>query len=358
MTRREILLDRVGGREAAALRVGGRLEDLLIDPAGDGPRQGDIFRARAGRPAKGAGGLFLDLPGDTRAFLRQARGISPGQPVIVQIAGTAEPGKAPPATLRIRLRSRLAVLTPGAPGVNIARSIGPADREWLAPLAAAAMTGAPEGLILRSAAAAADAGEIAAEIAALRSRAATLTVDGPAPQLLLAGPRAHARALQDWPQADIVDSEGAFARDGIAEDIDALLRPGVDLAGGGRLWIEPTRALVACDIDTGGDTSPAAGLKATLAAVAELPRQLRLRGLGGQVVLDTAPFPHRDRGRVEQALQRALREDPVETTLVGWTPLGHLELNRQRARIPLAETLPGGFATSHGTGKSEARQMR
>ena len=54
--------------------------------------------------------------------------------------------------------------------------------------------------------------------------------------------------------------------------------------------IEPTRALVAVDINTGPDTSPAAGLKANIAAIRALPRELRLRGLGGQVVIDSCPL--------------------------------------------------------------------
>ena len=103
------------------------------------------------------------------------------------------------------------------------------------------------------------------------------------------------------------------------------------------MTIEPTRALVAVDVNTGGDLSPAAALKANLAAAAELPRQLRLRGLGGQVTVDFAPLARADRPKVERALTAALRHDGIETTLAGWTPLGHLELQRKRPRRPLAD---------------------
>ena len=92
-------------------------------------------------------------------------------------------------------------------------------------------------------------------------------------------------------------------------------------------------------MNTGPDTSPAAGLKANLALVRDLPRQLRLRGLGGQITLDLAPMPKKDRQVVEDALRAALRRDEVETTLAGWTPLGHFELQRQHARPPLAGIL-------------------
>ena len=70
------------------------------------------------------------------------------------------------------------------------------------------------------------------------------------------------------------------------EAIEALLAPRIALTGGGHMMIEPTRALVAVDVNTGPDTSPAASLKANIAAARDLPRQLRLRGLGGQVVVD------------------------------------------------------------------------
>jgi Rne/Rng family ribonuclease len=105
----------------------------------------------------------------------------------------------------------------------------------------------------------------------------------------------------------------------------------------GSMTIEPTRALVAVDVNTGADVSPAAGLKANLAAARELPRQLRLRGLGGQVVVDFAPLAIPDRPKVETALAAALRHDGIDTAIVGWTPLGHLELQRKRARRPLGD---------------------
>jgi len=93
-------------------------------------------------------------------------------------------------------------------------------------------------------------------------------------------------------------------------------------------------------VNTGGNTTPAASLKANLAAARELPRQLRIRGLGGPIVVDFAPMPKKDRPRLEQALRSAFRSDQVETALVGWTALGHFELQRKRERLPLAENPP------------------
>ena len=130
-------------------------------------------------------------------------------------------------------------------------------------------------------------------------------------------------------------SASALADAGIWEEVEALRRPEVAM-GAGSLSIEPTRALVAVDVNTGADLSPAAALKANLAAARELPRQLRLRGLGGQVVIDFAPLAKSDRPRIEAALTASLRGDGIDTIIVGWTPLGHLELNRRRRRRPLS----------------------
>ena len=81
---------------------------------------------------------------------------------------------------------------------------------------------------------------------------------------------------------------------------------------------------------------PAAALKANIAAARDLPRQLRLRGLGGQVVVDFAPMPKRDRATVEQVLRAAFKGEAAETSLAGWTALGLYELVRKRDRLPLA----------------------
>jgi Rne/Rng family ribonuclease len=120
----------------------------------------------------------------------------------------------------------------------------------------------------------------------------------------------------------------------VRDALEDLSQARVPLSSG-MMFIEPTRALVAVDINTGGDTSPAAGLKANLAAARDLPRQLRLRGLGGQITLDLAPMVKKDRRGFESALRSAFRKDAVETALVGWTPLGHYELQRKRDRMGL-----------------------
>ena len=338
---RQILIELLpAGGHAAALIVDGRLLDLLIDPdpSDPTPRPGAIHRAVAGRPMKGQGGTFVDLGGGQTGFLRGGRVPAPGQVVLVQVGAWAEPGKAPPVAARLLLKGALAILTPGAPRVNVARGVrDEARRAALAALGAEAMAGAAPalGLIFRSAAAGADDAAVAAEIAGLRAEWIALA-DGGTPGCVWPAPGARDQALREWqePGDAVREAATALADAGVWEECEALRRPLVAL-GQGSMTIEPTRALVAVDVNTGADTSPAAALKVNLAAMAELPRQLRLRGLGGQVVVDLAPLARAERPRVERALAAALHADGIDTTLAGWTPLGNLELQRRRVRRPL-----------------------
>jgi len=197
------------------------------------------------------------------------------------------------------------------------------------------------GLILRSACEHADPDEIAEDISTMRALAEAVLADTQGgPELLVEGASAQETAWRDW--ADPAPDEvltGGFAENGVLEMIDALLTPRVDLPGDGHMMIEVTRALLAVDVNTGGDTTPAAGLKANIAAARDLPRQLRLRGLGGQIVIDFAPMPKRDRAVLDQVLRAAFKGEAAETSLVGWTTLGLYELVRKRDRLTLAEVL-------------------
>jgi Ribonuclease G/E len=346
MKGRVVALDSLRGRPAAALILDGRLEDFLIDPADDAPVPGAIYRGIVDRPMKGQGGVFVKLPEGAMGFLRQVSGLAPGQPVLVQVSGAAEPGKAVPVTTRLLFKSRYAILTPEAPGLNVSRRIRDEEvRAELDGLAALAMAGAaPDlGLILRSACAEADPEEVTEDIALMRGLAEAVLADlTGGPELLVDGPGAQETAWRDWadPAPDeVAEGEGAFAAFGVEELVDALLTPRVPLPGGGHMMVEPTRALIAVDVNTGPDTSPAAGLKANIAAARDLPRQLRLRGLGGQVVVDFAPMPKKERTPLEQVLRAAFKADGAESSLSGWTTLGLYELVRKRDRRPLAEDL-------------------
>ena len=338
MKGRMIVLDHLGGQEAAALLVDGRLDDLLIDDPVS-PRPGAIFRAICDRPLKGQGGMMLRLP-EGSAFLRQAKGLRPGQAMLVQVTGVTEPGKAVPVTDRVLFKSRFAIVTPGAPGVNVSRQIVEEDeRNRLLEIADGAFDSV-HGLILRSACEGADAAEIAEDIAEMLAMAEAVLGDaeGTEPEALTEGDGPHVLAWRDWVADTVVTDAGGFEREGVLEQIASLSSAEVPL-GEGTMFVEPTRALIAVDVNTGGDTSPAAALKANLAACRALPRALRLRGLGGQITVDFAPMSKAHRKQVEQSLRGSFRNDPIETSLVGWTPMGLFELQRKRERAPTARLL-------------------
>ncbi|WP_340110126.1 ribonuclease E/G [Pikeienuella sp. HZG-20] len=326
----------------AALVVEGRIEDLLIEPPADeeAPRIEEIHRVRVRRVLGSQGAALVKLAGGVDGYLREAPGVAEGDLALAEVTGFAERGKAVPLTARRLHRGRFAILTPLAEGVNVARAVK--DREERARLCAigeAALEGAKAGLILRSAAVGADEAEIRAEIEALMAREAALAAGGP-PGRLAAAPDAAARALREWDAEDVIREPGAFDRLGLWDEIDRLRSPRVDLTGGGWMAVEPTAALIAVDVNTGGDLSNAAAARANLAAAADLPRQLRIRGLGGQIAVDFAPMRKTDRKAVESALRQALSTDPVRTTVAGWTPLGHLELSRKRERRETAPLTP------------------
>ncbi|AFO86181.1 ribonuclease E/G [Phaeobacter sp. HS012] len=339
MKGRTIILDHIDGREAAALMVDGQLEDLLIDS--DAPTPGTVYRARADRLVKGQGGMFLTTP-DGPAFLRQVKGLAPGQELLVQLTGYAEAGKALPVSQKLLFKSRYAIITPEAPGLNISRSIRDEDeRDRLLEIAHDAMGGIAYGLILRSACDGADSADIEEDILAMVSLASQVLEDaGSGPEVLAEGDTPHLLAWRDWTDpADIERDAGGFERLGVLDALETVQGIREPLSGGVFLFIEETRALVAVDVNTGADTSLAAGVKANMACAKSLARALRLRGLGGQIVIDPAPMPKKDRRAFETALRASFRSDSEDTVLVGWTTLGHFELQRKRGRIPLKEVL-------------------
>ncbi len=339
MKGRSILLDHIDGREAAALMVDGRLDDLLIDDDSQ-PRPGAVFRAICDRPMKGQGGMMLRLPDGETAFLRQSKGLRPGQAILVQVTGYAEGGKAVPVTERVLFKSRYAIVTPGAPGINVSRQITEEEeRVRINAIGHSVIEEEEFGLILRSSCEGADEDEIAEDIAAMAdlARAVLADAEGTTPEALTEGDGPHVLAWREWTgAADVVTDPGCFEHHGVLDQVEAIASPMIDL-GEGHMYVEATRALVAVDVNTGNDNSPAAALKVNMAAARALPRALRLRGLGGQIAVDFAPMSKAHRKQLEQSLRASFRNDGIETSLVGWTTMGLFELQRKRERLA---TLP------------------
>jgi Rne/Rng family ribonuclease len=395
MKGRVILIDTPKERGSqAALLVDGRLEDLLLDPLkGDTtPAPGEIYWAKIDRLVPKMGGAFVRLTASGMGFLREAKGLKEGHGVLVQAGAYAEPGKATPVTTRVLYKCRTIIHTPDAPGINVSRQIrDEAERARLTDIVETALAeevpnteNQASGFIIRTAAHEAPAREIMREVGATLADRHLCEAAGkdepPGDRSLLSEPafkiavrewtaslpdrlvvhERHHRAMrmdeewEDGPMAGLLAANSGDIRDmaepfdgpdlfdhhGVWDEIEKLKSPRADLPSGAWMAVEATRAMVTVDVNTAGEFGGGASLTANLEAARELPRQLRLRGLGGQVIVDFAPLRKSDRKRIEEALKAAFRRDPVETSLAGWTPLGNFELQRKRERRPLSELLP------------------
>ncbi len=343
------VIDRVGGRDVAARLIDGQLEDLLFDPLPeDGPAPGTILRAVVRRRLPGQGACIVRLPDGSAGYWKRSGEAEEGSSALLQVTGFAEVGKAVPVSDRISIAGKLAIIMPGRTGVFASRALPEDTRtQQLKELAGSALAaaGIRAQLVLRTASATAEDLDIGDEIDQLLESCCMVLSRhaGSTPAVLREADGCRLVARREWlgsRGSAVDDVEDSFDRHGVHDLIRPYQRPRVDLPGGGFAMLEPTSAFTAVDVNTGSDASRGAGLTANLQLVACLPRQLRIRGLGGQIVTDFAPIARRFRTRVEEALSGAFSEDRISTTLVGWTGLGHFELHRRRERIPLARALP------------------
>ena len=141
---------------------------------------------------------------------------------------------------------------------------------------------------------------------------------------------------------------GAFEQTEVAGEIEAALSPEVRLRGGGRLVIEPTRAFVAVDVDGAGR----AALDVDMEAAFELAHQVRLRNLGGTIVVDFVDLPTKaPRQRLEDTLKRAFRGDPAPLQIYPMSPLGLVQISRARRGRSLEARLRRACSVCEGTGR-------
>jgi Ribonuclease G/E len=361
---RVILYEQPKSRANAALVVDGRLEDLILEPPCEDrtPPVGAVLAARIGRRIPKTSSAFVELHCGRSGYLKDAGTLESGAKITVQVHSYAEPGKAIPVTRHLLNKGPRLIYTPGKPGVNVSRKLrdGEERARLQAGLADVVEGG---GLIIRSAAAGADLHELCIEASELAIwtadwgttpwspnawDAVVSTWTDPLPDMVLVW-APLAPLLTDEPtfghralflQTRVADGPDLFDHYGVWDEIERLKSPRIDLPSRAWMAVEATRAMVTVDVNTAGEFGGGAALTANLEAARELPRQLRLRGLGGQVIIDFAPLRKSDRKRIEEALKAAFRRDPIETTLAGWTPLGNFELQRKRERRPLSELLP------------------
>ncbi len=141
----------------------------------------------------------------------------------------------------------------------------------------------------------------------------------------------------------------------VEEEIQRALRRTVYLKSGGYLVIDQTEALTAVDVNTGGfvgqRTLEETVLKTNLEATHTLARQLRLRHLGGIIIIDFIDMDRPEhRERVFRALEHALSHDRAKCHVVGFSELGLVEMTRKRTRESLERTLTEDCPYCHGRG--------
>ncbi len=147
----------------------------------------------------------------------------------------------------------------------------------------------------------------------------------------------------------------------IEEEVAKALGRRVDLKSGGYLVIDQTEALTTVDVNTGGfvgarnfdDTI----FKTNLEAAQSIARQLRLRNLGGIVILDLIDMDNPEhREAVLAELKKAMARDPTRTTISGFSTLGLVEMTRKRTRESLAHVLCEPCPTCQGRGQIKTAQ--
>lgn len=399
---RTLLIDTVGALRRAALLTDGELTDLYIDRTDRPSLAGAVILGRVARVAAGMDSAFIDI-GQARPGLlpasdvRAAPGAPPsprpkkgadhgigtvlkaGQAVLVQVRADPVGGKGALLSMDITLPGRYTVHTPLAPGIHVSRRIagaGPDAAAHRQRLTALIRGVAPQdGWVVRAAALTATPDILVAEVEGLAgvwraayAQAATVT----APALVLPPPIAPVRALieQTGQPVDRIQVAGGdllltlkrWAAEQ-APDLPALMSPFVGrgslfdegdvdgaIAGlldryvplpqGGSLIIERTEALTVIDVNGGDRGDP---LSVNLSAVPEIARQLRLRNVGGVVVVDFITLKRpADQERLLLALSGAVADDPGNTQVYGMSRLGLVELTRQRRGPSLLDLLADG----------------
>ena len=327
-----------------------------------------------------------------------------GETILVQAVKDPIGDKGARLSANVTLPGRLLVLVPYQQGVAMSRRVQEDEErdrlqilveEITKRVAAEDPVAANAGYIVRTAAIGMSARDIEDDIRRLTSEwRAILDCQKRAtpPAIVYADLDPVTRSLRDHVKGDtrrvLIDEPQAFARAkdycgltmpemaerlelfngpgelfeafGVEEDIEAMLEPRVSLPSGGWITIETTEALTAVDINSGSFTA-ATGLEETsvrtnMEAVDVIARQLRLRGIGGLIIID---FIHMgEAANIEKVLGRLAQNferDPVPTQMTGMSEFGVVQITRKRVREPLGRLLSENCNACTGKGRMKSR---
>jgi ribonuclease G len=323
--------------------------------------------------------------------------LKPGEEIVIQIAKEPLGKKGARITSHVALPGRFLVYMPTVHHTGVSRKIVSAEnRARLRRLVSEASHNYPGGFIVRTAAGGATDDEIRADIDFLGKTWAEIkqrSEERKAPALLHRDLDLVERMLRDYVSDDFtaiwIDSEDEyrkvvdfvnrfqpklvskvklytketpiFEEFGIQHELDKALRAKVWLKSGGYIVINHTEALVAIDVNTGKFVGKGSTrledtiVKTNLEAVKEIVRQIRLRDLGGIIVVDFIDMEERrNREKVLQALQQALEQDKAPSKALSFNEFGLVCITRKRTKQALERVLcqPCPYCTGSGMVKS------
>jgi len=317
--------------------------------------------------------------------------LKPGQELIVQVMRIPFHGKGARLTTHITIPGKFVVLVPGADYIGISHKVeDKAERERLKQLGKK-LKPAGYGIIIRTDAEGREEEEIKRDLDALVKTWEEILERArkeEAPALLYREPGLLGRVVRDEFGADVekfvVDNREAFLRViefvealdpklaprvelygglvpifdyyGIEEEIRKALKPRVWLKCGGYITFYQTEALTVVDVNTGrfvGATRLSETIFQTnLEAAEEIARQLRLRDIGGIVIVDFIDMPRvKDRAKVMEVFQKALKKDKARVRIIHISPLGLVELTRKRRSPGLSGIMQEPCPRCEGKGK-------
>jgi len=318
--------------------------------------------------------------------------LKPGQEVLVQIAKEPIAKKGARITSHIALPGRFLVFMPTVNHTGVSRKIeSDSERRRLKEILLSEKGDASGGFIVRTAAAGASEEELRSDLRFLLNLWAdikTRSESSKSPALIYHDLNLVERILRDQVTDNFsaiwVDTEDAYERVlrflqrfqpslirrvklytkdtplfdqfGITEEINTALRSKVWLKSGGSIVINQTEALVAIDINTGKYVGKTARLedtivKTNLDAIPEIVRQIRLRDLGGIIIIDFIDMDERkNRNRVMAALEEELKKDRAPSKVLQFNDFGLVAITRKRVKQSLERTLSTTCTICAGTG--------
>ena len=399
----DILINVTPQETRVAIMAAGVVQELLIERAASRGLVGNIYMGRVARVLPGMQSAFVEIGLPRAAFLHVAdirshkdqpieKTLAEGQPILVQVVKDPIGSKGARLSTQVSIAGRLLVYLPQDPHIGISQKIEDENgrvalRERLKELVPADEKG---GFIVRTLAETASEEELRADLAYLRQLWQAIherSLGAQPPKLLYQDLSLAQRVLRDMVSTAtarvVVDSRenfqklGAFAERymprvsgrlehytgerplfdlyNVEPEIERALSRRVELKSGGYLIIDQTEAMTTIDVNTGGfvgsrnfdDTV----FKTNLEAAQAIARQLRLRNLGGIIIVDFIDMDSAEhRAAVLEELRRAVARDRTRITLNGFTALGLVELTRKRTRESLAHVLCEPCPTCAGRG--------